>query len=156
MTCVFLVITTWLLVVVQIYCTRMHPLVSHGIIFNTHFMVSSVSRHPHMLMDYGTIGMTSCFPPLGFLVLSTSINHSLRYLPNMFKCIINVSITTHVGGSWHTGHGIMSSPHSVVYNRCIPIKCQLWSCIQLTTIRQSTWWPNNLPELVFNMTCTVS
>ena len=119
-------------------------------------MVSPVSRHPHMLMDYGTIGMTSCFPPLGFLVLSTSINHSLRYLPNMFKCIINVSITTHVGGSWHTGHDIMFSPHSVFYNRCIPIRCQLWSCIQLTTTCQSTWWPNTVPELVLNMTCTVS
>ena len=42
-----------------------------------------------------------------------TINHSLRYPPSMLKCIINVSITTHAAGSWHTGHAIMFSPHSV-------------------------------------------
>ena len=51
----------------------------------------------------------------------TPINHPQRYLPNVFKCIVNVSITTHVGGFWHTGHDIMFSPRSVLYYPCIRV-----------------------------------
>ena len=51
---------------VQIYCTLVHPRVTHSIIFKTHLMLSPVSRGPHMLVDAGTLDMTSWIPPVCF------------------------------------------------------------------------------------------
>ena len=65
LTCVSLVIMTCS-IPVQIYCTLAHPWVTHSIIFKTHFMVSPMSHHPHMLVDSGALGMTSWVPLVGF------------------------------------------------------------------------------------------
>ena len=58
-TCVLRVIMTRLYGVVQMNCTCTHPWVSHSIICNTYFIVSPVSRHLQMLLDYGALGMRS-------------------------------------------------------------------------------------------------
>ena len=58
-TCVLRVIMTRFYGVVQMNCTCTHPWVSHSIICNTYFIVSPVSRHLQMLLDYGALGMRS-------------------------------------------------------------------------------------------------
>ena len=74
LTCVSLVIMTSGCVPVQIYCTLVHPWVTHSIRFKPHFMVSPMSHHPHMLVDSGALGMTSWFPLVG---LSATLVHPL-------------------------------------------------------------------------------
>ena len=79
LTCVSRVIMTSGCVPVQIYCTLVHPWVTHSILFKPHFMVSPMSRHPHMLVDSGALGMTSWFPLVGFpgTLVHPLITHSI-------------------------------------------------------------------------------
>jgi hypothetical protein len=88
------------------------PFITHSIIVKTHFMVSFLSRQPHMLVDSGTLDMSAWFSPSAFLLPYYTHSSPTLLIPKHVQVYHVVSITTHVGDSWHTGHDIMFSPHS--------------------------------------------
>ena len=105
LTCVPLVIRTWCFVPVQIEWTSLTPepptaLSSKHVIHTCWWNLVHWTWHHE-------------FPRWAFWYPITPMSHPQCYFPNMIKCIINVSITTHAGGFWHTGHDIMFSPRSV-------------------------------------------
>ena len=64
------------------------PFITHSILVKTYFMVSFLSRQPHMLVDSGTFDMSADFPRLVFCYPTTLIHLPHCYYPNMFKCIM--------------------------------------------------------------------
>ena len=74
-------------------------------------MVSPVSRHPQMLVDFGILDMSTLFFLSGFLLPYYTHSSPTLLIPKHVQVYHVVKYTTHVGGFWHTGHDIMFSRH---------------------------------------------
>ena len=73
LTCVSLLIRTWCFVSFQIVSLTA-PFIIHSILVKTYFMVSLLSRQPHMLVDSGTFDLSADFPRLVFCYPITLIH----------------------------------------------------------------------------------
>ena len=68
--------------------TLLHPFITHSVIFKTCSSATSVLRYPHMLVDYGTLVMTSCFLPIVLWYLAHPLSTHNVISKHMFKCRI--------------------------------------------------------------------
>ena len=87
-----------------------HPLITHSIIFKSCSLAHRCSCHPHMLVVLARHHVLSPLCSVG--VWYTHYSPTALFSKRV-HFVIDVSITTQVGGFWHMGHDIMFCPCSV-------------------------------------------